>query len=447
MLSPSEARTLDDFLERGPYVGYTYSYPHKTAYRPFPQPLPLEQIWRDEDVRSLFLYVHIPFCEMRCGFCNLFTFSQPNDEIPSRYLQALERQARIVRAQVPNATFAQLALGGGTPTYLNVNELERLFGMLRNEHGIDGAQIPISVEASPATIDDEKLSCLKSFGVDRLSVGIQSFNDHDAGAIGRPQSCDTVARSLDLIARHRFRVLNLDLVYGGETQTLESWMQSVDRALSYSPEEIYLYPLYVRPLTGLARLHAHGQAAPVDCYRAARDELLANGYEQHSLRMFRRSSVPDANGPAYRCQEDGMIGLGCGARSYTESVHYADRFAVQQSAVLSIIHEFIEQDDAELTVARHGIELPPGDRRRRYLILSLLLASGLNRRDYRAYWKSDPVEDFPEIEQLVQRDLASVDDERIQLTETGLENADAIGPWLYSARVRRRMEEFPWKTA
>lgn len=444
MLIPTEARTLDEFLRQGPYVAYSYAYPHKTAYRPFAEPLSLRQVWQDEDVGSLFLYVHIPFCEMRCGFCNLFTYSQPNGDAASLYLQALRRQARAVRSQIPRATFSRLALGGGTPTYFTTDELRELFEMLRAEQGVDGARIPVSVEASPATVDDEKLSCLESFGADRLSMGIQSFSRQDSGAMGRPQDDETVSRALEAIQRRRFHVLNLDLIYGAAGQTVESWMQSVRQAMRCSPQEIYLYPLYVRPQTGLSRVVPEANANRLDCYRAARGELLAGGYRQVSLRMFSRQSDSEPAGPVYCCQQDGMIGLGCGARSYTQRVHYADRFAVQQLAVLSIIGRYIEQTAEEMAVARHGIALTREDRRRRYLIMSLLQACGLDRADYRSFFDSDVLDDFPEVAQLVGRDLACVDGARVQLTAAGLENADAIGPWLYSARVRRRMEEFAW---
>jgi len=450
MLIPTGLQTLEEFIATGPLVGYAYSYPHKTAYRPFDPPRSIESLWSGENVDSLFLYVHIPFCEVRCGFCNLFTFSQPEQSLPSQYLHSLETQARVLRQSLPGAQFSRVAIGGGTPTHLSLAELESLFGMLREVMGVEGSRIPISIEASPATIDEAKLAFLQSQGVDRLSVGIQSFHEGDLGALGRPQKCATVERSLELIAARRPRVLNLDLIYGGQKQTLESWMASVEHALLFKPEEIYLYPLYIRPLTGLAKPGEEYCGAPLEYYRAARQALLEHGYEQHSFRMFRRQETADslADAPVYRCQEDGMIGLGCGARSYTRDTHYADRFAVKQSAVLPIIQNYLKQTADDFAYATNGMELSLDERRRRYLITSLLQTEGLCRAHYESYFQTDVLDHYQaEVDQLVEVGFATLTAEQLCLTERGVEYSDAIGPWLYSAEVRLRMEEFAWNLA
>jgi len=110
---------LEAVLAGSPYVAYCYAYPHKTAYRPLVPALPLDEAWRDEDTGALFLYLHVPFCEVRCGFCNLFTLARPEASLPAQYLAALRRQADVTKAAFPAARIAQLAIGGGTPTFLN----------------------------------------------------------------------------------------------------------------------------------------------------------------------------------------------------------------------------------------------------------------------------------------------------------------------------------------
>src|SRR5436190_20641717 len=113
--------------EQSPYQSYVYAYPHKTAYRTFDPPLNLRELWANEERAALFLYLHIPFCEMRCGFCNLFTTANPKEDLEAAYLDAVERQARRVRAALGSASFARLAIGGGTPTYLMPAALHRMF--------------------------------------------------------------------------------------------------------------------------------------------------------------------------------------------------------------------------------------------------------------------------------------------------------------------------------
>ncbi|MFP4436931.1 MAG: hypothetical protein ACLFVO_06765 [Chloroflexaceae bacterium] len=140
--------SLARMLQGTPYVAYSYAYPHKTAYRPLAAPIPLRRLWADEHKDALFLYLHIPFCEMRCGFCNLFTSANPQPAFASAYLDALERQARRVRAAIGPAAFARLAIGGGTPTYLSPTNLERLFDLATKLFGVDLPAVPTSVETS-----------------------------------------------------------------------------------------------------------------------------------------------------------------------------------------------------------------------------------------------------------------------------------------------------------
>src|SRR5687768_13543835 len=124
--------TVRHILTESPYQSYVYSYPHKTAYRPIDPPLALNSVWMDEDKSALFLYMHIPFCEMRCGFCNLFTTVHPEQALEAAYLNTLETQTKRVRDALGVASFARFAIGGGTPTYLNVDELTRLFAIAEN---------------------------------------------------------------------------------------------------------------------------------------------------------------------------------------------------------------------------------------------------------------------------------------------------------------------------
>ena len=115
---------LQSLLAEPAYEGYAYAYPHKTAYRPLRPPVPLRQVWAGERRDALFLYLHVPFCEMRCGFCNLFTQTRPKDGVAGAYLAALQRQAVRVRAALGDACFARVAVGGGTPTFLDAVHLD-----------------------------------------------------------------------------------------------------------------------------------------------------------------------------------------------------------------------------------------------------------------------------------------------------------------------------------
>jgi oxygen-independent coproporphyrinogen-3 oxidase len=438
--------TLAERLQLQPFQGYAYSYPHKLAYRPLRPAVPLAPLWAQEDRQALFLYVHIPFCEMRCGFCNLFTEANPEAGIVSAYLDALERQMAVLGEMLAPQRFARAAFGGGTPTFLSEREIERLFALIDARLGGIAPGAPVSFEMSPATVTPEKLKLLLSLGVTRASIGVQSFRLEETKALGRPQNPARLAAALTLLREAGFPILNIDLIYGAQNQTLHSWDESLREALRYTPEELYLYPLYVRPLTGLDKLRREPSDLRIELYRQGRDFLLANGYRQLSMRLFRRLDAPAApasdGGPVYCCQEDGMTGFGAGARSYTESVHYSTEYAVGRSGVREIIQDFIARPDPRFAVADYGCALTPPEQRRRHVIKSLLRSSGLDGADYHARFGSRPLEDFPELDELLTHGLAHREESSFFLTDAGLERSDTIGPWLFSGEMADRMAEF-----
>jgi coproporphyrinogen III oxidase-like Fe-S oxidoreductase len=511
-----------------PYQGYVYAYPHKTAYRPLEPAPALREVWRDEDVSRLFLYLHIPFCEIRCGFCNLFTRTGASASLTTAYLDALERQAEAtLEALGPDARFAQAAFGGGTPTYLTAPELVRLCeltdrlltrhrsaasasahagrknppggaagvtvsgegrgpalvnqetartereapnagsagrasadgggsaSMPRSEHteaangagsglsrddanGNPETRVPLAVETSPGTATRDRLEVLRAYGTERVSIGVQSFVEEEARAAVRPQRTADVVRALDTIRDTGFPVLNIDLIYGIDGQTDESWSRSIDRALEWKPEELYLYPLYVRPLTGLGRLGRDWDDQRLRLYRLGRDHLLAHGYEQVSMRMFRLPGTRPGGGTEYSCQEDGMVGLGCGARSYTSRLHYSFEYAVHPTEVRAIIDDYVRAE--EFTRARVGFAMTGDEPRRRHLLQSLL-AEGLDRRAYRTRFGTDALADF-DLAPFADRGWLEESPDRLTLTPEGLAYSDAIGPALFSPRVRTLMDTY-----
>jgi oxygen-independent coproporphyrinogen-3 oxidase len=431
---------LERMLHGSPYQGYAYAYPHKTAYRRLPEPIPLPDVWARERRDALFLYVHVPFCEMRCGFCNLFTQARPNPGLAARYLTALREEAEVVQANLGAARFARFAIGGGTPTFLDVSDLAKLFE-LAAQFGV-WRGVPISVETSPATAEPDKLALLRQRGVTRVSIGVQSFVEAEVKAAGRPQHTADVVAALDNLQGADFPTLNIDLMYGLPRQTSESWRFSLEQALHYLPEELYLYPLYVRPLTGLDRTDREWPDQRLQLYREGRRLLLAQGYEQVSMRMFRRPGTGGDAGPVYCCQEDGMVGLGCGARSYTRGLHYSRAYAVAADGVGAILSDYVNRPAESFAVADYGARLGPDEQRRRYVLQSLLQCEGLDFRAYRGHFHGEALEELPELRELSPRGLAEERDERLCLTDAGLELSDTIGPWLYSATVRELMAAY-----
>ncbi len=353
----SLAETL---LSGSPYASYAYSYPHKTAYRPLEPPVPLGPLWAAERRDALFLYIHVPFCGMRCGFCNLFTKARPQAELVEGYLGALERQAARTVDELGEATFARLAIGGGTPTYLDLADLEVVLDVAERTMGADLGRIPGSVEVSPGTVDAEKLALLRARGLDRVSIGVESFDEAEAAAVYRPQQASVVERALGLIREAGFPTLNIDLIYGLPGQTVASWLASVRRALRFAPEELYLYPLYVRPLTGLGRRGGEWDDLRLACYREARALLIGEGYAQESMRMFRARTRPPRSVRPIAARRTGWSASAAGRDPTRRRLHYATEYAVGTREVGAIIAAYAVQVGIYVRFRRLRVPARPG---------------------------------------------------------------------------------------
>ena len=393
------------------HSAYVYSYPHKLAYGPLEPEVELAPLWQREDRRQLFLYWHIPFCEMRCGFCNLFTAVEHAPQPMLDYLQALRRQAQHMAELVQPCQVSGLAIGGGTPTQLPIDQLAQLLDWVGQWPR--SPQADFSVESSPATARPDRLRLLRQAGVTRLSVGVQSFEEAETAAVHRSQPVALVEGALDDIRAQGFATLNIDLILGLPGQTPASLRRSLQAALRWQPEELYLYPLYVRPMTRLYGCHSSYHEC--DLYRVGRDYLQEHGYQQVSRRMYRRGP----QGGEYGCPRQPMLGLGCGARSYTRELHYSTPYAVGSSGVGRILREYRETQD--FRQARFGYWLDEPEQRRRRALLSLFSEGGMDADLY------DEFADLLEADEVLDR----------RLTALGRERADHIGPRFFSARVGR----------
>ncbi len=431
---------INDFYQN-PYQGYLYSYPHKTAYRPV-KPVSLKKIWQNENKDSLFLYLHIPFCASKCGFCNLLSLKPQNSELVDAYIKQLALQAEVTTAYLGNVHFSHLALGGGTPSFLSEKQLNELLA-IPQKLKVDMQNVFTSVEVSPITLNQNKLTILKESYTNRISIGIQSFVNSENRAIARNHPIQNYYASLELIKKIGFPILNIDLIYGIPGQTLKSWQYSLKEALKFQPHEIYLYPFYLREYTPLGKKYSKlDLKLMMQCYKVGREMLQNNNYNQLSLRMFQAHTHPHPEKPQYTCQEDGMIGLGCGARSYTSSFHYASPFAVNYDSINKEIQHYINQSKDELAIAQNGFFLDENEQKKRYVIKSFFKKEGIALKNYENYFKTSVKQDFKQLDLLIDAHLANETDDLISLTPDGLALSDAIGSWLISNEVKQKMQKY-----
>lgn len=419
-----------------PYIQYMYSYPHKTAY------IALDQI----DVREYFscllsqensLYLHIPFCQYKCGYCNLFSVAGAEGLLMEEYINAVERQMKQYSEAMPEGVvFDDLTIGGGTPLMLSEELLERLFSLVE-QYFVLKPDAPVIMETSPNQTTLQKLRLIKRLGVTRLSIGVQSFVEEELTVLCRKHSAMRARQALETIRRVNFDTLNIDLIYGIPGQTVASMLDSLEQALQFAPEELFIYPLYIKQGTELWNRKAERSDAAYHCYQAVVKRLLAAGYQQLSMRRFIRKKNGEtvASKP---CGYSNTLSFGCGGRSYLSNLHFCTPYAVKQQQCKCELDHYIGQGD--MTKITYGLLLDEEEMKRRYVIKNLLFDRGIREEDYLAHYGEVVTEAFPVLKEWEQKEYVSVKEGFVSLTARGRSYSDYLGPMLMSDEVVSRMK-------
>ena len=424
-----------------PYRQYMYSYPHKTAYQH------LEGVSLNDYAPCLAgpghgLYLHLPFCRTKCGYCNLFSVTGQDDEQISRYLEAVRRQSLQYQELLAShqTRFSEVVIGGGTPLLLTEEQLEWMFRLLET-HFTCADDRELVIETAPNETSPAKLEILKQAGVTRVSMGIQSFSDRELGTLKRRHCADRARKALDLLKKKDFPCVNVDFIYGIPGQTVVSLLDSLKEAVAFAPDEIFLYPLYVKHGAGMQKEVRDGLVLrPEEAllqYREAAAYLRSEGFRQDSMRRFVRSTQTRAYS---ECGFGTSLALGCGGRSYLGNLHFCTPYAITREDCLVQLQAFEQRED--FTEITHGILLTEEELRRRYVIRHLLIRPGLSLSRYEEHFRNSAMEDFPILEEWKAQGYVRKEGAFLTLTEAGLELSDWLGPQLMSRAVIRKMEEW-----
>lgn len=436
---------LLDTIVQNPFVNYMYSYPHKKAYRDFIEPIDLRALWQESDIKDLTLYLHIPFCLNKCGYCNLLSTTCFDKAKIKRYVEQMVQEMWAVREflefkEGKKSPFSSVILGGGTPSILCEAELDKLLMAISHILEVDFSTVFFSTETSPRTLTKSKLELLKSYHLDRISMGIQSFDMGELQQIYRNEPAVAIEKALALLFKEDIPIRNLDLIYGIPTQTVQSFKASLEKIIAYQPEELYLYPLYIREKTGLYANAQRDVKMMCTLYEFGKNFLEENHYLQTSMRNFIRKDKKVRLFPEYSCQENEMIGIGCGARSYRGKVHYSRKYAVEEENINKIIDGYLEETN--FGVARYGYLLKEDEIKRRYIVKSILKVTGLDLKEYHLQFKTSPLAEYEELQFLLDNGFLEQQENRLYPSDKGIMYSDAIGNLFISHAVKQKIAEY-----
>ncbi|MEN6479358.1 MAG: radical SAM family heme chaperone HemW [Anaerolineales bacterium] len=275
------------------------------------------------------VYVHVPFCLAKCAYCDFSSYAGLAPHYDA-YVDAVCAQAVVEAPAWQSVTFISLFLGGGTPTVLSPASLGRILATVR-ERLPWAAQPEISLEANPGTVTLDSLRALRTLGINRLSLGVQSLQDSELALLGRIHTAAEAVQAVVDARRASFANLNLDLMYGLPRQTLAAWQDTLERALALAPEHLSLYALSLEEGTPLAAQVARGELPEpdadlaADMYLWAEERLATAGYVHYELSNWARHSPGDDERPfpALACrhnllywQNERYLGLGAAAATF-----------------------------------------------------------------------------------------------------------------------------------
>ena len=347
------------------------------------------------------LYLHIPFCTVKCGYCDFNAYAGKEHLIPS-YAQALVKEAQLWRTATAGRSVSTVFFGGGTPSLMPVEEMATMMEGFRATFDIL-PEAEISLEANPGSLDEAYLRGLLELGFNRLSIGVQSFHDEELEALDRTHSAAEAGEAFQAARSAGFRNVSIDLMFGLPEQQMASWQESVETALALEPDHISLYALTVEEGTPLARDVARGRTpapspdAQADQYEWTEERLAKAGYEHYEISNWAKPGYRCEHNLTYwRCRE--YLGLGAGAHSYLDGVRFA--VAALPTKYLELVDESWQdlQSGGEMKMRQvvSGEPITPELAMADTLILGLRVVEGVELAQFQQQFGMDALKRFEE---------------------------------------------------
>jgi oxygen-independent coproporphyrinogen-3 oxidase len=361
-------------------------------------------------------YIHIPFCEHICYYCDFNKYLMKGQPVWD-YLQALRTEMKTVLRQYPSDEMKTIFVGGGTPTTLDQKQMAYFLESVNQAFHPVVDSVEFTMEANPGNLDREKLVLMKEAGVNRLSLGVQTFDDKLLSAIGRTHKNSDVFRTVELAKEAGFTNLSIDLMFRLPGQTMEALKESLAAALSLDIRHLSIYSLQIEPRTifynrmrkGTLQLPNEDEEA--DMFEVIIDSLEENGFHQYEISNFARAGYESRHNRVYWQNED-YYGFGAGAHSYINGIRRVN--AGWTKRYIRLIRE-----NGTAFVDEHSVSIQ--EKMEDEMFLGLRKAEGISKRHFQKRFGRSVEEVFSDaVDRLLQRRLIIEKGDRIFLTKRGL---------------------------
>lgn len=370
------------------------------------------------------IYLHIPFCKQACYYCD-FHFST-NLTTKRELVEAIARELELQKSYVNNETINTIYFGGGTPSLLSNEELEFLFDTIHKNFSVDAAA-EITLEANPDDLSLQRLKQLRDQGINRLSIGIQSFDDNVLQFLNRAHNSQSAVACVEEARSAGFQNISIDLIYAIPGQNDGAWKENIVQAIRLSPEHISSYSLTIEDKTVFGRWAATGKLKVTeDDVAAAQLEILVTlledaGFEQYEVSNFARPGFESKHNSSYWKQER-YLGVGPSAHSYNES---SRQYNISNNAAYI---RSMQQNIIPFTFER----LTREDKINDFLLTTLRTKWGTDLKKLQQLYQYDLFADHEQyIKSLCEQKFALLQNDTLLLTKSGKLLADKIASDLF----------------
>ena len=368
------------------------------------------------------IYIHIPFCHTKCGYCDFYSITDLT--FCDSFINALITEIRLIHEQLnPYDTFDTIYFGGGTPSILTVDHIEQILESLRSYFNLK-ENINITLEANPGTLDDNKLNDIQRLGINRLSIGIQSFINEELDLLNRIHTAKEGIEAFNSARSAGFKDISIDLIFALPKQTLKDWVFSLNEAIYLKPEHISVYNLTYEKGTPFFRMKqagkliAQNEDAELSFYKTAIDNLKNNGYIQYEVSNFALSPELESRHNIKYWNHTDYLGFGPSAHSFWQNKRWSNRDSIE--GYINRLQQGKYPDRSEENINLKTKEFEK-------IFLSLRTNAGLNILEFDELFQCSFLEKYKsEVNKLRHAGLACIKNDTIYLTSEGLYICDEI---------------------
>ncbi|MDD6442540.1 MAG: radical SAM family heme chaperone HemW [bacterium] len=370
-------------------------------------------------MRLLELYIHIPFCVKKCAYCDFL--SGPSDEKSrERYVELLCEEIQVCRGKVEEYQVSTVFFGGGTPSVLQGEQIKRIMETLRKVFVFE-TDAEISMEMNPGTVTSEKLVAYREAGINRLSIGLQSVQDEELKLLGRIHTYDEFLHSYELARKAGFENINIDLISAIPGQTVSSWAETLKTIVELEPEHISAYSLIIEEGTPFFEKYGEGFGQEMlpsedeerEMYRQTKQILHEAGYERYEISNYAKEGRECRHNIGY-WERAPYLGFGIGAASLFEETRSANPSNIEEYRT-----SFEKKFQAEKLSVEEQIE--------EFMFLGLRMMKGISKQKFAEAFGKEIEEIYgKQIERLKKAELLEENDDRIYLTEKGIDISNSV---------------------